>query len=325
VKKELKNLMEWLLWFPGQALLDTVWGDRLPYGLAVIVGKLQFLCARSRVKGLRRELSKLAGTANLSQDRLNAVIARSMILDAVDQLEILSYPKFGAHASGKRLTLATIHSIDGLEHLDAALAKGGVILAHLHFGAMQMVLPALAHRGYPIAQVGNSRLSVFDDPASRRSPLFKTVLEKQKHFEESLPVRFLYTGSATREIVKWLKAGNIVDLAIDGRTGSKWIETEFLGRKANFADNPFRLARLTNASLLPTFVIRRPDDFSLRVVIKEQIPKVDGEEKASHKKMLRYFLELAEGYFSIYPCHFCRRLRVMQRQKPHLSQPIFFD
>lgn len=325
IKMALKSLLEWTLWYPGHWLMSFFWRDRLPYELAAFGGRVRALLARGRRRVLQKELNKSARALQLSQTKINKAISRSMILDAVDQLEILNYPRFGAHADGKALTLERISSIQGLEHLDAASAKGGVILVHLHFGAMQMILPALAHLGYHVAQVGNSRLAVLDDPGKVPFPWLRAVLTKQKRFEESLPAPFLYTGKDTLKIVRWLKAGKIVDIAIDGRVGTNWIETKFIGRLAAFPDNPFRLAQLTGASLLPAFIIRNPEDFRLRIVIETPIPGAKGETAREYKKMLETFLLTAEKYIRDYPCHFCRRLWVMQRQKPYQPNPLFLD
>ncbi|MBU2578205.1 hypothetical protein KKA69_05280, partial [Patescibacteria group bacterium] len=98
----------------------------------------------------------------------------------------------------------------------------------------------------------------------------------------------------------------------------------FLGRPAQFADNSFRLAQLTNASFLPTFIVRQPD-LRLRVVIEAPIRPTEDDHAISYELMLRQFLDLAERYFEAYPCHYCRRLWVMHRQKPHLTHPLFND
>jgi len=321
----VKVFLEWVLWFPGQWVLNAFWPRRIPYGLAIFWGRITVFCARSRRRVLRQEFDKISPVLNHNQAELEGILNRSMVLDAVDHLEMLCYPRFGAHTKGKALSLRSMPSIEGVVHLDRALARGGVILLHLHFGAMQMVLPALAHRGYSIAQVGNSRLAVFDDPTKWRSRLFRKVLVKQKRFEESLPAPFLYTGIDTREIVRWLKSGKVVDLALDGRSGSNWLDVSFLGRRASFSGNPFRLAQLTGSSVLPVFVIRDTESLQIRVVIREPILLPEGKSPEDYTHALVSFLNIAEAYIRAYPCHFCRRLWVMRRQKPHLSHPLFLD
>lgn len=317
--------MKWLLWFPGQTLLCVVPNRFLPYKLASFLGKIYCYFSKRKVAVVRDELARSAGTSERAPKDLDAIIERSMRLDAVDQLEMLNYPRFGNSPKGKALALKTIPAVKGLEHLDNALTKSGVILAHLHFGPMQMALPGLAHRGYPVAQIGNSRLSVLEDPSQGRSFFLKMVLAKQQRFEERLPVPFFYTGEDTRAIVKWLKDGNVLDLAMDGRTGSKWIETAFLGRRARFVADPFHLARLTRASILPAFILRDPDTLRLRIHIEPPVLQNPDTPGNSNEKMLNTFLALAEQYFKAYPCHYCRRLWVMNRQKPFLANPLFPD
>lgn len=219
-----------------------------------------------------------------------------------------------------------IPEVEGLSYLDAALLKGGVILLHLHFGAMQMVLPALGHRGYPIAQIGESRLKLLDNPHRERSALLHSILVKQQAFEESLPAPFFYIdeGASLRKTVKWLRKNKIVDIAADGRQGKNWLASCFLQRSAYFPDGPFRLARMTQSTILPCFMIRQRDD-TLKLVVAPPLSQSGGEEGCGPERQLQEFLDLAEEYVARYPSHYCKRLWVMAREKSRLEYPLFVD
>ena len=264
----------------------------------------------------------------LSPQRITGIIRRNCILFCKDYMEILMYPKFGAHEPGKKLTSEIIPVVEGIQHLDEALEeKKGAILLHLHFGAMQLVLPAIAHRGYPLAQVGQSRLALLQNLGKAGSNLFAQTQHKRKQFEESLPAKFFYIGKSVREIIRWLSDNKIVDIAADGRNGNRWIMTDFLGRKAYFPDGPFRLSNLTGAAILPTFIIRQQDN-THKIIIEKSINtegELDGLKSNSPEMLLKRFLNLAEDYVKMYPCHFCTRLWVMHQEAPKLHHPLFLE
>ena len=80
---------------------------------------------------------------------------------------------------------------------------------------------------------------------------------------------------------------------------------------------------MTKASILPTFIIRDPETLKLQIHIEPPLMQDPDAPGSSNEKMLNTFLGLAEHYFKTYPCHFCRRLWVMNRQKPFLANPLF--
>ena len=96
-----------------------------------------------------------------------------------NELEVLRYPT---------LNPSNIHDVCdvlGLEHLDLALNKGrGAILMIGHFGANQMIMPALGHRGYPIHQLSAPPTVWADILPERANPLWRQKLELRWQLEQ---------------------------------------------------------------------------------------------------------------------------------------------
>ena len=57
-----------------------------------------------------------------------------------------------------------------------------------HFGANQMIMPALGHRGYPIHQLSAPPTVWADILPERANPLWRQKLELRWQLEQGLPV-----------------------------------------------------------------------------------------------------------------------------------------
>ena len=100
-----------------------------------------------------------------------------------NEFEVLRYPM---------LNSSNIHhvcEILGKEHLDLALKKGrGAILMIGHFGANQMIMPALGYRGYSINQLSAPPTVWADILPERSNALWRQKLELRWQLEQTLPV-----------------------------------------------------------------------------------------------------------------------------------------
>jgi KDO2-lipid IV(A) lauroyltransferase len=131
-------------------------------------------------------------------------------------------------------------TIDGLEHLDAALARGkGVILALPHMGSWDNTGSYGGALGYPITAV-TGRF-----PGSLNDAVVKT--------RERYGLQVLLVGRpAVREIIQALKANRIVGLVCDQEEGPG-IEVRFFGRRALVPAGAAALALKTGAALMPGY------------------------------------------------------------------------
>src|SRR4029077_2118573 len=129
-------------------------------------------------------------------------------------------------------------SIDGLEHVDAALARGrGAIMAVPHMGSWDMAGSYAGALGYPIAAVAERFPGSLND----------VVVRTRQRFG----LRVIALGrSAVRGITEALKANHVVALLCDLEQGPG-VEVSFFGRQAVVPGGPAALALKTGAALMP--------------------------------------------------------------------------
>ncbi len=129
-------------------------------------------------------------------------------------------------------------SIDGREHLDAALATGrGAIMAVPHMGSWDMAGSYGGALGYPIAAVAERFPGSLNDAVVRTRQRFG--------------LNVIALGrSAVRAITQALQANAIVALLCDLEQGPG-VAVRFFGRRAIVPGGPAAIALKTGATLLP--------------------------------------------------------------------------
>ncbi len=129
-------------------------------------------------------------------------------------------------------------TIDGREHLDAALAKGrGVIMAVPHMGSWDMAGSYAGALGYPISAVAERFPGSLDDAVVRTRQRFG--------------LNVITLGrSAVRGITQALQANAIVALLCDLEQGPG-VTVRFFGRRSVVPGGPAAIALKTGATLMP--------------------------------------------------------------------------
>ena len=145
---------------------------------------------------------------------------------------------------------------EGRHHLDSALARGkGVIWITAHLGNWELMAFYMAQR-YSLSVVARE---VYDER------LNKLLLGFRK--DAAVQVILRDSPSAPREILKALKANNILGMLIDQDTKVKGIMADFFGLKANTPVGPATLARRGDVPVIAGF-IHRLSDKRHRIVIE---------------------------------------------------------
>jgi lauroyl/myristoyl acyltransferase len=129
-------------------------------------------------------------------------------------------------------------TIDGRDHLDAALAKGrGAIMAVPHMGSWDMAGSYAGALGYPIAAVAERFPGTLNDAVVRTRQRFG--------------LNVIALGrSAVRGITQALQANSIVALLCDLEQGPG-VTVQFFGRRAIVPGGPAAIALKTGAALMP--------------------------------------------------------------------------
>ncbi|HND30465.1 MAG TPA: hypothetical protein PLA94_10720, partial [Myxococcota bacterium] len=232
----VKDLGGLALYYPGQALLN-----RMPRaGLDRVATVGGGLVRRLDDSDARAELSAIY--QHRSPPRSPEAILRDCFrLTMFNELEVLRYPYLSPEHIGE------VCEVEGRHYLDEALKLGkGAIILIGHFGANQMIMPALGYLGYPMNQL-SAPPPVWAEilRETRTTPLWERVLARRWELEKRLPVRHINIFRFLRPAFDCLARNEVLGLAFDGGGGKKWAEVDFLGRRAKVSVEPARIWQKT--------------------------------------------------------------------------------
>lgn len=144
--------------------------------------------------------------------------------------------------------------VQGREHIDAALKAGrGIVFCSAHYSNWELGAWAVARMGYPITAV------TLRHAHSKVNALF--VRQRAER-----GVKVVHSLEGARHAMRALRNNETIAMLGDRPTGGPTIEVILFGRKTHLPQGPWRMALLTGAALLPTFVIRRKEnDYILEI------------------------------------------------------------
>jgi KDO2-lipid IV(A) lauroyltransferase len=128
----------------------------------------------------------------------------------------------------------------GLDVLDAALARGGVVVVTPHFGSYDVAVAWLGHRGYQFhtaAEVLRPK-ALFEWFAAQRERFGMTVVPSEPG------------AVARRRLTRALQAGDGVALPAERDLARRGVWVEFFGERTTFPAGPAALAVHAGATLL---------------------------------------------------------------------------
>jgi KDO2-lipid IV(A) lauroyltransferase len=303
----------WFVWFPLRSILKHL-PIRLLYAAADVFSPLYCLLSKKRRVLVTEEVRRLYGD-RYNKKELESVVKRSFRIHAKRQLENVF---FGQLTKEK---LDRIVSIQGFDHLQQVLQKNnGAILLLAHFGSFLLPLPVLGFKGYKVMQLGGKPL------IEGTRPIHKKIFELRKNETDKMPFQFSRADQYLGSVVRALKNNEIVVIAFDGRTGSKWIPVPLINRIAEFSPGPFNLAIKTGAAILPTFVVRGRDNNHTIVFEPPMDLEITENQEDARKKSTERYSKIFERYLLRYPCHFASILySVRQEAQRGLNRPLFID
>ena len=307
----LKDLGGLFLYYPGQAVVNRVPRDGLIGAARVGAGVVR----RMGHDDMRDELERIFQGRTMPRSA-DAILADAYRLTMFNELEVLRYPYLGPQTIGETCV------IEGREHLEAARARGkGAIVLIGHFGANQMIMPALGHIGYPMNQL-SAPPPVWAEilRETRTTPLWRKILARRWELEKRLPVAHINVFRFLRPAFDCLARNEVLGLAFDGGGGKKWVTVDFLGRKANLSVQPAQIWKKTGAALLPTYVIREPGERRHRVVITEELAWQGTVERS-----LQAFVDRFQEWVWRWPEQYLHFLSMRRRVRATDVTPFFQD
>jgi len=181
--------------------------------------------------------------------------------------------------------LPSVVDFEGLEHLDAALSKGhGVLLPVPHIGNERLHHILLAVKGYPMSVISSSY-------ADHGSYARKIKIEASKHFHD-----VGYAGDS-RWLLSALKQNRVLQIASTAEAGSQGAFVQFLGQELLLPTGWARLALKTDAPVLPSALLRMPDD-RFRLVIKPEFPLVrSGNRIADLQENVQKYMDVVADFY----------------------------
>ncbi|HEY1636602.1 MAG TPA: phosphatidylinositol mannoside acyltransferase [Acidimicrobiales bacterium] len=182
---------------------------------------------------VRRHLQRVSGGA-LDRRALDRAVGRAFSSYAQYWADSFRLFDVSAEELGRHMQR------DGLEHLDAGIARGqGVILAVPHLGSWDWGGAWLASVGYPLTVV----VEPLEPPA-----LFDWFVEMRRGIGMTVVPLGLRAGAA---VLQTLRDGGVVALLSDRDLVGTGVEVEFFGERTSLPAGPATLALRTGAALLP--------------------------------------------------------------------------
>lgn len=315
----MADLAGWMVYHPGASVVSgTPRGWWMP--VAALGGDIARWMAADGAE-MREELGRLFAHTPLPRP-IDDIIRDAYRAAMFNELEVLRYPDLDPS------TIDQVCTVEGREHLDRALEKGkGAIVLIGHFGANQMIMPALGHHGYPMNQLSAPPpvwAEILRD--SRTNPVWEQTLQRRWEMEKRLPVRHINVFRFLRPAFECLADNQVLGLAFDGGGGRGWTRVPVLGREANLSTQPIQLWRKSGATVLPTVVVRPRGAAKHRIVIGEPLrwrrcktrPREDERNMAG-------FVERFEPWLRKYPEHYLQYMLMRRRVRATDLQPLFTD
>ncbi|MFH1469809.1 MAG: lysophospholipid acyltransferase family protein [Pseudomonadota bacterium] len=316
----VKDLGGLALYFPGAWALN-----RLPRGVLGVAARV----GASAVRRLelhdpavaREELRRLFGARPMPASE-GVILKEALRLAMFNELEVLRYPWLDPS------TIGEVCEVEGREHLDAALARGkGAIILIGHFGANQMIMPALGHAGYPMSQL-SAPPTVWADilRETRTTPLWEKVLARRWELEQRLPVQHINVFKFLRPAYACLEQNQVLGLAFDGGGGTRWAKVKLLERMANVSTQPAQLWRASGAALLPTVVVRQTGSPRHRVIIEPPLAWQEHHQRGEALRLnMQAFVDRFGAWVARYPDHYLHFLLMRRRVRGTDVVPFFDD
>ncbi|HZS79662.1 MAG TPA: lysophospholipid acyltransferase family protein [Ktedonobacteraceae bacterium] len=210
--------------------------------LSRFIGLLAWLFAKDAREQATRNMLHVFGpdiqSSRAGRRRLHKTVRGIFQNSARNYLEALYLPHLKAEA-----ILRSMPYIEGIEHLEAALAQGkGVILFSAHFGPFDYIAQWFAAKGYsitiPVEHLQDERMLAL-------------VLKLRR----ALGVQFTPLGGSAplRTMISALRKNQLVVLTTDRGVQGEYVEVPFFGAPARLPAGAVTLAQRTGAILLGAF------------------------------------------------------------------------
>jgi KDO2-lipid IV(A) lauroyltransferase len=187
--------------------------------------------------------------------------------------------------------------------------KGGLVLT-AHFGNFEWLMATHAMNGYQIGLVHHTQRFLAGDAL-------------MTFIRERAGVRIIRKHAAARAVLKELRQGNVIGIPFDQNAKrSEAVFVPFFNEVAATSTGLARLVAISEAPVVPVFIVRQPDQRRHIILIGEQISvQRSADPAADIEENTRRFVKPIEDIVRRYPEQFLwmhRRYRTRPRGTPPL-------
>jgi KDO2-lipid IV(A) lauroyltransferase len=213
------------------------------YGIGHVSTWLAYHLARDATEGLLANLRVVCPQASARELRRLALLTyRSYGRDTIDFIRSLSM--------GARQLAPRVAQLDSDRFDELLSEQRGVIVVGGHFGNWELGGVALRLlRGYPLTVVGRPEAS-------------PVVGQIRRRMRDSLGIETIEIGQmldTALRIRRVLSANGLVAMLMDRHLGKDRVDVTFFGRRTGFLRSPAMIAHLSDAPMLPSYMLRQPD------------------------------------------------------------------
>ncbi|MGH7906491.1 MAG: lysophospholipid acyltransferase family protein [Candidatus Binataceae bacterium] len=218
------------------------------------------------------------------------------------------YVRLGGFFYRRLKRRVTYDRIEYWNELEQRYPGRGILVMSAHFGNFELLHTGHALNGFQISLVHHTQRFIAGDAL-------------MSWIRERAGVDILRKHSAARAALKALTEGKLVGIPFDQNAKrSEAIFVPFFGEPAATASGLARLVRMSNAIVVPAFIIRGSDKRSHLIEIQDEIPlQRTGDEAADTLENTRLFVHAIEAIVRRYPEQFLwihRRFRTRPRGMP---------
>ena len=182
-----------------------------------------------------------------------------------------------------------IVAFEGKAHIDQALDRGnGAIILTGHFGNWELLAASIVAHGYPLSTITRQL----------RSKHLDTLVCA---YREKLGYLSIDRDNAVRPALRCLKRNELLGIVADVDTPTDGVFVDFLGRPAYTPYSPVAIALKTGAAILPTFIVRQPDDSHRAIVEQPLALQRSGNRERDYVFNTQKFTNAIEFYVRRYP------------------------
>jgi lauroyl/myristoyl acyltransferase len=197
--------------------------------------------------------------------------------------EFLGYKQYGPEFIDAHV------AVKGREHLEAAFARGkGIIFCSAHYSNWELGATTIAHMGYPVVAITQMHTH------SKVNEMFV----RQRALRG---LEVVHSDRGAKAALKALRQNRTVAVLGDRTTGGPVVNVRLFGRRTGLPQGPWRMAYVSGAALLPTFLYRGfNNSYTLEFCAPVDVPS--GDRAASMSVSAQAWADQLEARVRVDPC-----------------------